>query len=267
MPEIFPHGDDAASFPALEDVLSDERKQVGLSTDLKKNDADPHGDGDQSPIRRVLPGTPAQALIDVWCAGTPLGLALDTSAPSFVCDLICTPFARHCATGNAEAIAAALAATPAAALPALLTLRHSNIRMAALHWCVAGSRCLYALQPADAGRANHLAVARLLVEAGAPLEAKDVLGMTALHHATTGVFSRQSLAIAAYLVERGANVNPRNRAGRTPLVELTMASFGNKALLPAVVFMLEVGCDPALADTDGISPISLASAAGVLDRS
>ena len=91
--------------------------------------------------------------------------------------------------------------------------------------------------------------------------------MTALHHATTGVFTRQSLAIAAYLVERGASVNPRNRAGRTPLVELTMCSFRNKALLPAVNFMLEVGCDPSLADTDGISPISLASSAGVLDRS
>jgi hypothetical protein len=252
--------------PHLEDLLREERRQVGLTTDLAHNDAHLHDDGGQTPISKVLPGQPGQTLVAVWCAGTSFSIAMDARLPPEARARVASPFAQQACAGNAQAIAAALAATPPAGLPALLSRRHSSIRMTALHFCVAGSRSMHALQPEDAQRADHLGVARLLVEAGAGLEDKDVLGMTALHHATTAVFSPASLAIADFLVARGASVNPRNRAGRTPLVELTMAAFGSPARLPALRFMLEVGCDPALADTDGISPVSLASSTGVLDR-
>ncbi len=240
---------------------------MGLSTNLALNDAAPLEDGDQSPIKRVLPGTPAQELINVWCAGTSFGLLMNPDLPAAARAEVAPPFIHACCTGDLRAVAAALAAAAAAA-PAreLLARHHTAIRMSALHYCVAGARSLGVLPPAAAARADHVGVARALLDAGAPLEARDVLGMTPLHHATTAVFSRHSLAIAALLVERGASVSPRNRAGRTPLIEITVAAVASPDKLPAVRFLLEVGTDPQLPDTDGISPVSLASSSRLLSR-
>ena len=50
-------------------------------------------------------------------------------------------------------------------------------------------------------------------EAGADLEARNLLGRTPLHSAADGDYP----AIVAALLEAGAEVNPTDRFGRTPL--------------------------------------------------
>lgn len=52
-----------------------------------------------------------------------------------------------------------------------------------------------------------------LLEAGADLEARNLLGRTPLHSAADGDFP----AIVAALLDAGAEVNPTDRFGRTPL--------------------------------------------------
>ena len=204
--------------------------------------------------------------MNCWCAGLSFGVLMNPSLPPAARDEVAPPFIQACCAGDVAAVRSALAAAAGAAAAPLLTRRHTPIRMTALHYCVAGSRSLGVLPAPQAARADHLAVARALLDAGAPAEARDVLGMTALHHATTSVFSPQSLAIAGLLVARGASVSPRNRAGRTPLIEVTMAAFTNPAKLPAARFLLEVGTDPQVADTDGCSPMSLAASTAAFKR-
>ena len=252
--------------------LVEERELIGRSTDLARNDAHPFDDGDQSTISRLFPGTAGQALVDAWCGGSSLGIVLATHLPPELRDLVADAFCQRCALGDADAVRAGLAAAAAAPPPALarlLSRRHGTVRMAALHFCVAGSRAIgmRILQPAEEAAADHAAVARLLVEAGAPLEAKDVLGMTALAHATTAFFTRESLRVADYLIARGANVSPWNRALRTPLVELALAVARDPAKLPAVRLLCEAGCDATLPDSDGFQPLRLSMTASLgLDR-
>ena len=49
------------SFTTIPSILAEERRLVGLSTNLSLNDAQPFTDGDQTPIKRVLPAAPARS--------------------------------------------------------------------------------------------------------------------------------------------------------------------------------------------------------------
>jgi ankyrin repeat protein len=67
----------------------------------------------------------------------------------------------------------------------------------------------------DATRVQReVEIARLLIEAGANVEAKDSFGKTTpLHEAA----ERGQAELAAFLITKGANVNARDQQGRTPL--------------------------------------------------
>ncbi len=60
------------SFTTIPSILAEERRLVGLSTNLALNDAEHFADGDQTPIRRVLPGSPGQELVTAGARACPL---------------------------------------------------------------------------------------------------------------------------------------------------------------------------------------------------
>jgi ankyrin repeat protein len=60
---------------------------------------------------------------------------------------------------------------------------------------------------------NHAAAVRILLDRGAPIEATNLTGFTALHHAAEA----GSLEAAAVLLGRGANVGTTNVHGMTPI--------------------------------------------------
>lgn len=100
----------------------------------------------------------------------------------------------------------------------------------------------------DAARKDHVGIARLLVERGADVNAKNDTGQTPLH-----VFVSH-IGMVQLLVERGADVNARDDKGWTPLHEAT--SKGYALIAP---FLVERGADPYRRDNHGKTPLDLTS--------
>jgi ankyrin repeat protein len=91
---------------------------------------------------------------------------------------------------------------------------------------------------------------RLLLEAGAAVDARDAKSATAL----AGVAFRDELEIAHQLLAAGADVDAANDMGRTPLMFAVM--FGRRAM---VDLLLEAGADPRRADGEGKTALDLAA--------
>lgn len=94
---------------------------------------------------------------------------------------------------------------------------------------------------------EHIAVAELLVEKGAPLEAVDNEGATPLHRAARN----NHHVLVTRIIENGANINS---VGHTPLHSAT--SNEHKEATPA---LLVGGADPNIQDNMGMVPLHHAS--------
>lgn len=260
--------------PTIAEMIAAERSVIARSTNLAVCDADPLGDGDQSELARALPGTPTQALVDVWCAGTWLGMLLtmprwgrgwngDEALPRASADEVAPQFYWSCARGEWARVEAELAAVAgdAAATRALLETRATPLRLSALHLAASGARAMGPEQVRLAKLAttigiDHGRVVAALLAAGANVRGRDVLGMTPWHHCLTSAWSPSSLDVARQLLRTGGvDANARNRLGRTVLVELSMQG---PAALPAVNLAVEAGTDYTIPDSDGHTPLKMA---------
>jgi ankyrin repeat protein len=100
---------------------------------------------------------------------------------------------------------------------------------------------------------------RALVDAGANLNARDVLGGTALHVA---VNFRGDIEVIRLLIDRGANINALNDDGYTPLLlALRHAHYNHSdpGRLKAVVdLLLSRGASATLSGKDGMLPVRAA---------
>ena len=113
---------------------------------------------------------------------------------------------------SGDTVALVKALDDGAKIDSLDTRRSQNGRMA-LNW---------------AAYNNHAAAARILLDRGAPIEAKNLTGFTALHHAAEA----GSLEAAEVLVARGAKLDTTNRTGATPLE--TAIEQGQTAMVAAL---------------------------------
>ena len=153
--------------------------------------------------------------------------------------------------GNVVAVRNAIARNCGDCLT-LVNSHYGTLRMTPLMFCAAGARAVgKVFFPAAATpTADHVGVSKLLVAAGARLEARDVAGFTAFAQATSMPASRASLAVADYLLREGANVQPTDRCGRTPLVQFGSGSpprdlvlWSTEGVPAAVALLLEAGAD------------------------
>lgn len=96
-----------------------------------------------------------------------------------------------------------------------------------------------------------LEIAALLVDGGAPVDARSADGRTLLHQAA----EEDRRAWIAFLLDHGADANARDGRGETPL-------FGavRHGHLEAARLLLDRGADPATRVADGTTPLSLAGA-------
>ena len=225
------------------------RRRLSVATDWAANDADPLSDGDQSALNADIPGSPGEDILNIWCVGWEINLLM-SEAPALLKLALVPRLPLACAYGDAPAVRAVIAGKPADEVTKLVNSHYGVLRMTPLHFCAAGARnCGTPFFPAAvAPTADHLAVAEVLLAAGARLEARDVAGFTPLAQATTSAASRESLAVADRLLKAGANVQPVDRFGRTPLVQFgsAVSTFKLKAYNgtpAALLLLLEAGAN------------------------
>ena len=96
---------------------------------------------------------------------------------------------------------------------------------------------------AAAGSGDGTALARGLLERGADVDARDLLGRTPLHAATSSGWGDGDGRMVSLLAEAGADVNARSASGATPLHGAVR--FGGPVIAER---LLELGADPTLRD-------------------
>ena len=244
--------------------------------DVEGNRRDPFGDGDQSLLRIVDPRrTPItdpemQALKNLWCdagdffpaffaainaCGYQVGVgitrepAVDDEASSRAQTRL-SPFMLSCALGDVGRVQAALAAARAAgeeATSQLLERRETNLRIPPLHAVIIGANNMATTEagvkkrPPWSHAVDHVQVARLLLDAGARADAKDLCGYTMLHRVTSAPEQTWgvTLEIGMLLIDSRADPNANHRFGSAPLAEVAM---NNK--VACALMLLEAGADP-----------------------
>jgi cytohesin len=112
-------------------------------------------------------------------------------------------------------------------------------------------------EPGEFFDENHLAIAELLVDAGADYAARDPLGRTALHCA-----ARAEVRATELLLRAGANPNTSADDGTTPLHEA--ATCGNLSVVRALI---DAGADMAAATAAGETPFDAARREQTLEGS
>ena len=91
------------------------------------------------------------------------------------------------------------------------------------------------------------------LDAGADLEAQDILGETPLHKAAD---NNKNPAVIQALIDAGADLKVRDNGGFTPLHGAATWNNENPAVLKA---LLAAGADPMARDDDGNTPLHLAA--------
>jgi hypothetical protein len=230
---------------------------ITATCDVAKNRADPFGDGDQSFIRladarRMMTVPSAQSLINLWCKAGDFMEAFEASyhhrgSTTRPC---MSNFMLSCVLGDVEAVRAAMDGARARGVDAMFELlerRELNLRIPPLHAVIIGANFWASTvkeqqrQPPWHRRPEHVQVARLLLDAGARADAKDIAGYTLFHRCTCG--QKQAwdtlLEIGHMLIGSRADPNAYNRFGSAPLEEVSMHGSVEPALL-----LLEAGANP-----------------------
>jgi len=107
-----------------------------------------------------------------------------------------------------------------------------------------------------AAHEGHKYVARLLLEHGAVVNARDKHGFTPLYYAVGG----GHIDIVSILLEHGADVNARDKSGNTPLHYVALLG---KAVVAKL--LLEFGADVNARDEEGWTPLHSAALRGNAD--
>ena len=191
---------------------------------------DPYGDGDQT----MMYGDDAQKMQLKWGGGFNYNPNTDDSLSDFCKALF---FAR---VDEAKILIAKAKTASEEELTKLLDRRESMIRFGGVLHILAGCR--------QEKSNRHVKLMRILLEAGADPNIKDVAGYSALHHCFTCYGNSKTLECAKLLVEYGAEVNAVNRFGCTALMEPCI-----NANFDAIEFLIENGANPCIKENAGLS--------------
>jgi hypothetical protein len=255
-----------------------QRQIIRSCTDMAMNDADEYGDGDQRFVQAIAGGDPGYPLRHLWCSGGGRG------DNPFACPWYFSPFQLACAFGCRDEVAAVLSSHPSdkESMTKLLEKRESILRKSPLLQCINGARFMrcderpqqLARLPEKyahlrSGTPDHLGVARLLIDAGANVNARDIAGFSCAHHCVTSVASEQSLEIAPLLAQAGANFNAANRFGEVALLAVIMNMKFLDQVRVARLLVDQCGADADIVCKCGgpmeMSPRSMAQRTSVMD--
>jgi len=110
----------------------------------------------------------------------------------------------------------------------------------------------------EAAYRQYLDIVRLLVEKGAKVNAKNSIGYTPFRYAAMDYFSKEDAGdIILYLISKGANVNEKDKKGETALHGLALNGKTNLLRI-----LLDKGAQVNAATNEGITPLHLAAGNG-----
>ena len=98
-------------------------------------------------------------------------------------------------------------------------------------------------------------IARLLLQRGLDVHAKDIDNDTALHSAALS----GTLEIARVLLDHGANANVENKQGRTPLHQVARGRYVEEHGIAIAQLLLERGANVHAQDKGGNTALQLAA--------
>ena len=199
-------------------------------------------DGDQSPVT----GDDAIKLKWKWASG------LDWNPGN----VLLSNWLRALAVGDYEGMMAELERTPEYERASLIERRETLYNFSALFHVVKGA----SMTLDDTGRAyntkckfvdrskqpKHLQCAVKLIELGANVNAKDMLGATPLFFCVMKSRNLATLKIAKVLLDNGGEINATNRLGESALLQPVMMK-----RFDCVDFLIRNGADPSIHDNEG----------------
>jgi hypothetical protein len=218
-------------------------------TDVACNEADPFGDGDQTPIHFDSASCAHSAL---WAGGGNLfDLVEEGKVPQVVI---------HFLSGNVSEVRAALESARAhGRMTEFLEIRFGLLRSSPLMLVVMG--CGQEFRFVDSSvRFDFLETMQLLLDAGARVDARDLCGKTVLHYLVGPLFKEP----VGWSMLRACIERSRQLQLQPPLVDV-QDRFGATIVLYAVIMnltkLVKVLCEDYRADTTpGLSPTGTASA-------
>jgi ankyrin repeat protein len=109
-----------------------------------------------------------------------------------------------------------------------------------------------------AGARGHLEILKMTLANGADLKSTNRFGGTALIPAA----ERGHVETVQTLIDAGVAVDHVNRLGWTALIEAVILGDGGKRHQEIVAILLKAGANPNLADRDGVTPLQHAQKLG-----
>jgi hypothetical protein len=204
-------------------------------TNIQLNKEDPYGDGDQSPLK----GKRADRLRTVWAAGGDFYRCAESNQLS--------EFGMACFVGHIAIVQRLLATVTGVEKERLIERRETICRKTPLLMCIVGMRsCCH--------KGHWKEVIEILIKNGARVNAKDIGGYTATFYVSGAASTEATLEMLPVLVKAGGDVNTANRFGAISLHETVMSS-----KLDALRALLTHGASLQHADSDGVTPLALAS--------
>lgn len=199
-------------------------------------------DGDQSSVS----GDAAQKLKWKWANG----LDWNPNNP------LMSNWMRVLAAGDYDAMLKEIESTPKEKVAELIERRETLYKISALFHVIkgatrtlneAGTHYVTTAKFVDHSKApRHFQCVLKLIELGARVNARDMLGATPMFYCTMRLRNPVTMKIAKILVDNGADVNAVNRLGETALVQPLL----NKRF-DCVKFLLKYGADPTIRDNEG----------------
>jgi hypothetical protein len=181
------------------------KRYLGLAhhgTDNNVNLRDPMGDGDTSLLRYPM----SEYHRSIFSVGGDVHeFAMSSNCPSFI---------KCCLIGNASVVRKELeSCSSLEAKTALLETRYSILRFSAIYFTIVGMRQLVG------GGGDHPGVLKLLLEHGARVNARDLIGKTVMHYiigplCTVG--DQRMFDMADMCIQNG-----KEKGLPTPLVNIT----------------------------------------------
>ena len=110
----------------------------------------------------------------------------------------------------------------------------------------------------EAAYRQYLDIVRLLVEKGAKVNEKNSIGFTPFRYAAMDYFSKEDAGdIILFLIAKGANVNEKDKKGETALHGLAL-----NGKIHLLRILLDKGAQVNAATNEGVTPLHLAASNG-----